>query len=232
MKHSFIFFLFSSLLVSCLFRNKRLSHRFITQLLLFVFAIYLYLHPVILLITMDESTQQQTNDWMKILNLKPHPEGGFYAETYRSDDECQLERFDKQSRSCSTAIYYLLNVIDSPISHFHRIKADEMWHFYRGLPLIIHVLDEEKSSHIKYILSNDLNENIEARPQILISHGVWFAAEILSTNVNNQKDDYTLCGCTCTPGFDYHDYDLAKRSELIKKFPNFKDLIIRLTRDD
>ena len=181
---------------------------------------------------MTESNQQQANDWLKVLNLQPHPEGGFYSETDRSKDECKLERYDKQTRACSTTIYYLLKLPDSPKSHFHRIKADEMWHFYRGLPITIHVLDEENSSHIEYTLNNDLADNPDARPQILIPYGKWFAAEILSKHVRDDNDNYTLCGCTCTPGFEYHDYELAKRSELIVKFPQFKDLIIRLTRSE
>ncbi|CAF1085130.1 unnamed protein product [Adineta steineri] len=175
------------------------------------------------------SINKQVDEWMNLLNLKPHPEGGFYAETYRCDDQCTLERYDKQIRSCSTAIYFLLKYPDSPISHFHRIKADEMWHFYKGLPLIIHVLDEEKSSHIEYILTNELNINPNTRPQLLVPHGKWFAAEIITKDIKDENNNYTLCGCTCAPGFDYHDFELGKKSELLKKFPNFKELITRLT---
>jgi len=177
----------------------------------------------------NESNDQQANEWIKILMLKSHPEGGFYSETYRSDDQCTLERCDKQIRSCSTAIYYLLKLPDSSTSYFHRIKADEIWHFYKGLPLIIHVLDEENSSHTEYILHNELHVHTDARPQILVSYGKWFAAEIMTINNDDQKDNYTLCGCTCTPGFDFKDFECAKRSDLIRKFPNLKDLIIRLT---
>ena len=176
-----------------------------------------------------ESDDERTEEWIHILNLKSHPEGGFYAESYRSDDQCVLERCHKQIRSCSTAIYYLLKSPESSRSHFHRIKADEMWHFYSGLPLIIHVLDEENLSHTEYILSKDLRMNKDARPQILISHGKWFAAEIITTNAKHSKKEYTLCGCTCTPGFDFDDFECAKRSYLIEKFPHLKDLIIRLT---
>lgn len=168
-----------------------------------------------------------------MLNLKPHPEGGFYAETYRSVDACALERYDARTRACSTAIYYLLKSPESPKSHFHRIKADEMWHFYRGLPLIIHVLDDADGSYAHYVLSNELStSSSDARPQILVPHGKWFAAEIDTSQRqvhDGNDDDYTLCGCTCTPGFDYQDYTLAKRSDMIEKFPQHEELIQRLT---
>jgi predicted cupin superfamily sugar epimerase len=180
----------------------------------------------------NQSNNNQANEWINILNLKSHPEGGFYSETYRSNDQTILERFNKQNRSCSTAIYYLLKTPESPKSYFHRIKADEMWHFYNGLPLIIHVLDEEKSSHTKFILNNELNMNINARPQYLISYGKWFAAELMTENIEDKKMDYTLCGCICTPGFDFNDFECAKRSYLLEKFPNLKELIIRLTPSD
>ncbi|CAF1198747.1 unnamed protein product [Rotaria sordida] len=177
----------------------------------------------------DRRNNKQADKWIDLLGLKPHPEGGFYSETYRSNDECILERYNNQTRSCSTSIYYLLKLPESPISYFHRIKADEMWHFYQGLPLIIHVLDEENSSHTEYTLGQDLSINKNIRPQILVPYGKWFAAELIKTNSEDSNDNFTLCGCTCTPGFDYQDFECAKRSYLIEKFSNLKDLIIRLT---
>ena len=177
----------------------------------------------------DESNDKQAGDWVKILNLKSHPEGGFYSETYRSNDQCTLERYNQDVRDCSTAIYFLLRLPDSPKSVFHRIKADEMWHFYTGLPLIIHVLDENDSSYTEFILDNRLDVNSNARPQYLVPYGKWFAAEILKSN---QKENYTLCGCTCAPAFDYKDFEVAKRSYLIDKFPKLGELIIRLTPSD
>lgn len=177
----------------------------------------------------DKSNNKQADEWIKLLNLKSHPEGGFYTETYRSNDECVLERYDKRTRLCSGSIYYLIKYPESPKSHFHRIKADEQWHFYDGLPIIIHVLDEETLTHEEFILTNDLTVNKDARPQILVPYGKWFAAELLMPNTEDSKADYALCGCTCTPSFDYDDFECAKRSYLLEKFPNFKDLITRLT---
>ena len=172
---------------------------------------------------------QQANEWIRLLNLQAHQEGGFYAEAYRSDDHCTLERFHGQTRSCSTSIYYLLAHPASPRSHFHRIQADEIWHFYKGRPLVVHELDEETSSHVEHILDNELTVSTEARPQVVIPHGKWFAAEMMNGDAAGDKDDYTLCGCTCAPGFDFKDFECAKRSYLLDKFPHLKDLITRLT---
>ncbi|CAF4683507.1 unnamed protein product [Rotaria sp. Silwood1] len=177
----------------------------------------------------DKPNDNQADEWIRILDMKSHKEGGFYSETYRCNDQCALERYNKQIRSCSTAIYYLLKYPESPISIFHRIKADEIWHFYQGSSLIVHELDEENSSHTEHILGKDLSKNKNVRPQILIPYGKWFAAELIKTNIDDFNNNYVLCGCTCTPGFDYNDFECAKRSYLIEKFPNFKDLIIRLT---
>lgn len=177
----------------------------------------------------DESDEKQVIEWVKVLKLKPHPEGGFYSETYRSSDNCTLERINNQTRSCSTAIYFLLQHPNSPKSVFHRIKADEIWHFYQGLPLIIHVLDEEQSTHTEHILSNQLDINTNARPQIVVPYGKWFAAEILTTSNQDRKENFTLCGCTCAPGFDFQDFEMGKRADLLKKFPHLEEIIIRLT---
>ena len=176
----------------------------------------------------------ETSDrWIKQLNLRSHVEGGFYFESYQSADQCQLDRYDRQDRRCSTAIYFLLRLPDQPRSVFHQIKADEMWHFYAGVPLTIHVLDEETSSHTEHVLFNNTSIHSEARPQVLVPHGKWFAAELF-TNELTAKDEeqFTLCGCTCTPGFDFADFRIAKRSDLLKKFPHLGSLIIRLTRED
>lgn len=174
----------------------------------------------------DKSNNKQADDWIRILNLKPHPEKGFYNEIYRSNEQCLVERYNNQSRSCSTSIYYLLKYPESSSSLFHRIKADEIWHFYSGSPLIIHTLDEKDGSYRKYILTSDLNVDPNGRPQIAVPHGLWFAAEIVKTD---QNENYSLCGCTCAPGFDFQDFECAKRSYLLEKFPNYKDLIFLCT---
>lgn len=177
----------------------------------------------------QERDDQQANQWIRLLNLKPHPEGGYFAETHVSDDQSKLERFKYQDRPCSSSIYYLLKLPDAPISHFHRIQVDEMWHFYCGLPVIIHVLDEKDSSHAEYVLCNEISLRPDARPQVLVPYGKWFAAELLTTNTEERKENYALCGCMCSPAFDYADFECAERSYLSEKFPHLKSLIMRFT---
>lgn len=236
------FFRFFSLVLTSSFLSFSEEGHPCPDLLRIYYLKILFTHPSLLIeikkeeekfmANKNESHDQQVDQWMKILNLKPHREGGFYAETYASDDQCSLQRYEQKIRPCSGAIYYLLQTPNSPRSHFHRIQADEMWHFYQGLPLIIHVLDEETSSHIEWILDNRLDLNSEARPQVLVPHGKWFGAEIVTTAMEERQQNYTLCGCTCTPGFDFEEFECAKRSYLLEKFPNLQELITRLTPSD
>jgi uncharacterized protein len=178
----------------------------------------------------QEGDDQQANQWIRLLNLQPHPEGGYFAETYQSEDQVKLERFKQQDRSCSTSIYYLLKLPDASKSYFHRIQVDEIWHFYCGLPIIIHVLDENECSHVEHILCNDISRRPDARPQVLIPYGKWFAAELLlPTNAEEKQGNYALCGCTCSPAFDYADFECAQRPYLLEKFPHLNSLIMRLT---
>jgi len=155
------------------------------------------------------------------LKLTPHPEGGYFREVYRSDEyinsTCLPPRYNSP-RFFSTSIYYLLE--GNKVSHFHRIKSDEVWNFYNGSNLIIHCLDESAGySQIK-IGSNILSG---VYPQYVIKKGIWFAAEI------EDKNSFSLIGCTVAPSFDYDDFELASRSRLINLFPKEKELITRLT---
>lgn len=123
------------------------------------------------------------------LGLKPHPEGGHYAETFRDPDPAG-------ARSHSTAIYFLLKRGER--SHWHRIDAAEGWHFHAGAPLRLSVsADGVTSRH--HVLGLDLASG--ARPQVIVPRGVWFAAESLG--------DYTLVSCTVAPGFDFAGFELA-----------------------
>ncbi|VAW29563.1 FIG018171: hypothetical protein of Cupin superfamily [hydrothermal vent metagenome] len=158
---------------------------------------------------------------IKNLNLKPHPEGGYYRETYRSADEliaeCLGSDYDGK-RNYATGIYFLLT--SDAFSAFHKIKQDEMWHFYDGSPLELHILSETG----KYF-TQVLGCNFDAGevPQIVIPGGNWFAATVVDTN------SYTLTGCTVSPGFDFDDFELARMEELISRFPQHRKVITKLT---
>ena len=154
--------------------------------------------------------------WIAHLQLKPHSEGGFYKETYRSQENIPARglpgRFD-DSRSFSTAIYFLLRSQDR--SRFHRIKSDELWHYHAGSTLSIFVLHNPGLSVFKLGPNPDQGESL----QVVIPAGVWFGAKII------QPDSYTLSSCTVAPGFDFRDFELADRTQLTHQFPEYRDVI-------
>ncbi len=156
------------------------------------------------------------------LELQEHPEGGYFKETYRSPGVIPnnvLSTNFKGDRNESTAIYFLLT--SEKFSAFHKINQDEAWHFYKGAPLKLHIISKE-GNYSFIMIGNDL-ENGEV-PQYIVKGGDWFAAEVL------QKDAYTLVGCTVAPGFDFADFVLPKREEMINLFPTHKEIITKLTR--
>jgi len=160
--------------------------------------------------------------YIKHLNLEKHPEGGYYKEIYRSDELINGEIIHKRyygQRAISTSIYYLLENED--FSAFHRLKSDEIWHFYTGSVLKIFVIDKEGVLRT-YLLGNNIEKNEQF--QCIIPHGTWFAARLLLPNT------FALIACTVAPGFCFSDFELAKRDELILQYPEFKDIIILNTR--
>jgi predicted cupin superfamily sugar epimerase len=149
------------------------------------------------------------------LKLTPHPEGGFYKETYRSD--YTIVNAKKENRHVSTAIYYLLE--DEDKSHFHRIQSDELWFFHLGQPLEVILIE---GGHLTTtILGNDIKK--DEYPQVIIPANTWFAAR-----VKNGKG-FSLVSCTVSPGFDFADFSLAKREDLVQQFPHLKDVIEKFT---
>lgn len=164
----------------------------------------------------------KTKQWISKLNLKPHPEGGFYSEVYRSDDILLSTAIDDSyagSRSVSTSIYFLLT--ENQFSAFHKIKSDELWHFYDGTTIKLYLISEDGKLEIKKLGIN-INEN--EVPQITIPKNIWFAAEPID------KESCSLVGCTVAPGFEFEDFDLGERKDLLRKFPQHKNLIIRFTK--
>ena len=151
---------------------------------------------------------KQAHDWISQLGLQPHPEGGYYCETYRSETNFEFQQADgsKATRQHGTAIYFLLKA--GQCSHFHRLKADEIWHFYAGDPLCIHLLGPTGNSKIT------LGPDGESQTfQAVVPAGTWFAAEVIEGGA------YTLVGCTMAPGFDFADFELAHREDFCREFP-------------
>lgn len=159
--------------------------------------------------------------WIEKLKLIPHPEGGFFKETYRSEESINSEQLPERfggQRHFSTAIFYLLE--KNQHSKFHKIKSDEMWHFYYGSPLTIYSIDEKGNlSEKKLGLDPESGES----PQVLIKSGNWFGAKL------NRIDSFCLAGCTVSPGFHFDDFEFGERDKLIKLFPEHKAIIKELT---
>jgi predicted cupin superfamily sugar epimerase len=161
--------------------------------------------------------------WVEKYRLQPHPEGGFYAETYRSKELISghaLSPVFGGDRSVSTGIYFLLDAHN--FSAFHRIKSDEMWHFYAGGALEIFVISPESRTLEVIRLGND-PENGETF-QAVVPAGTWFGSRPAPGSF------YSLVGCTVAPGFDFRDFEMAEREKLQDEFPEFTDLIVELTR--
>lgn len=167
------------------------------------------------------TTEQNIKNLVEKLNLLPHPEGAYYKEVYRSEGiipQAVLEGFSGDRNYC-TSIYFLLT--SANFSGFHRIKQDEIWHFYGGSSLNVHVIDKQ-GNYTKHCVGMNI-ENGEF-PQLVVEKECWFASEVATEN------SYAFVGCTVAPGFDFNDFELAKRDELIQIYPEHKDIITQLTR--
>ncbi|GMI24409.1 hypothetical protein TrCOL_g4098 [Triparma columacea] len=145
--------------------------------------------------------------------LQPHPEGGFYVETYKSDHEVNTA---KGPRASSTAIKFL--VTKGSVSRLHRLESDELWHFYSGGPLVVVELDDEEEGHVRTTVLGPDDEN-----QYICKAGVWFGS------FPAEGTEWSLVGCTVSPGFDFEDFELAQPSVLKEEFPEATDMIEKLT---
>lgn len=152
-----------------------------------------------------------TNEIIQQLQLLPHPEGGYFRETYRSTEMLTIS--PGKTRNVSTAIYYLLE--DEDKSRFHRIRSDEIWHFHGKDPLEILIIEQGELS-IK-TLGNKLAQG--EVPQVVVPAGLWFAARV------KNGSGYSLVSCTVAPGFDYMDFELGTKENLIREFPHLKEII-------
>lgn len=165
---------------------------------------------------------KRSQELIQNLELQKHPEGGYYKENYRSDRNIyyQSENLDfPNGRSFGTAIYFLLK--ENEFSAFHRIKSDEIWHFYEGFPLEIISIDVDGNLE-RQILGNNL-KNGESF-QATVKGGKWFASRLL------KAETYALVGCTVAPGFDFQDFEMADRKHLIELFPQHEEIIKELSR--
>lgn len=154
--------------------------------------------------------------------MQLHPEGGWFKETYRSDEmilQGHLPNRFSDGRSFCTAIYFLLE--GEQFSSFHRIKSDELWHFYAGETLHVYVIDERGELEI-IKLGNDPEQGEVF--QAVVKAGCWFASQPA------KHQSFCFVGCTVAPGFDFADFELAKGEQLSKEYPQHKALIRKLCK--
>jgi uncharacterized protein len=183
--------------------------------------------------------------WIKKLKLSSHPEGGYFRQTYRSDlllPKSALPDEFSGPRAASTAIYFLLD--EHNFSAFHRIRSDEMWHFYLGSSLVVHVIAPDgRYSEIRLGDDPEAGEAFQA----VVKAGSWFASQLAmraeaklrpqckaaghnKTPQHSPATQFSLVGCTVAPGFDFADFELAKRDDLLRRHPQHQALISSLTR--
>jgi uncharacterized protein len=156
------------------------------------------------------------------LKLVPHPEGGWYRQTYKAAELITQKGLPTRytgDRSFSTAIYYLLEKGD--FSAFHRLKSDEIFHFYAGDTLeIVMISPKGELSKAALGLHSDQGETFH----YAIPAGSWFAARL------KPESEFALVGCTVAPGFEFEDFEMGSREKLLAEFPMHRDVIDALTR--
>jgi predicted cupin superfamily sugar epimerase len=160
--------------------------------------------------------------FINLLQLQPHPEGGFFKEAYRAVENIPATALPQRfagERSFSTAIYYLLQQGERSV--FHRIKSDECWHFYAGDTLLIHVIEND-GNYCCIKLGKEITAG--ERFQYVVPANTWFAAEPAPNSM------FSLTGCTVAPGFDFADFEIAEKENLLFSFFRHADIINRLCK--
>ena len=162
------------------------------------------------------------DDLIRCHRLVPHPEGGFYRETYRAGEMISKgnlpDHYQGGERHYSSAIYYLLR--EGEMSRLHRLVSDEVWHFYLGGPLTIAEIRD--GGRVEEIVLGS-HPALGQQQQHVVRGGTWFGA------YPHGGAEYSFVGCTVAPGFDFADFEIGDRQELIQEFPTAREVIERLT---
>lgn len=158
--------------------------------------------------------------FVKSLNMTPHPEGGFYKEIFTSNENITANGLKvnfEGSRMLWSSIYFLLR--NGEVSNFHRLKSDEMWYYHSGSPLTITMISPEGE-----LITEQLGLNIERgeKPQVLVPKDYIFGSAM-------NEEGYALVGCMVSPGFEFRDFELFKRNFLLEKYPQYNEIICKLT---
>jgi uncharacterized protein len=164
--------------------------------------------------------QRDAHYYVSKLGLEPHPEGGYYKRTFASGEQVtdrELSVNFDGKRKLYTSIYFLLTSKD--VSHFHRLKSDELWYYHAGSPLTIHIINENgEYEEVKLGLNLDYGEV----PQALVPKNSIFGSSVMD------KDTFSLVGCMVSPGFEFQDFEMFTQAELLSKYPRYKEVIMKL----
>ncbi len=152
-------------------------------------------------------------EWIKELNLEAHPEGGFYLRTEESEETITRQN---KTRKLYTSIYFVLTE-ESP-SHFHQLTADEIWYYHDGEPLTVHCIYED-GTYEAVKVGKDTQKG--ERLHFDVPAGTIFGSTV--------EKDYSLVSCVVVPGFDFEDFKLFTKEELLKDYPEHEEIITRLT---
>ncbi len=158
---------------------------------------------------------KNAKQYIEELELLPHIEGGYYKQILKSED---VITHNKKERSLYTSILFLLE--KNNVSNFHELTADEIWYFHDGNPLTIHMIEQDGTYH-NVKLGNDTKNNEVL--QYVVKKGTIFGSDV--------EEGYALVSCAVIPGFEFDDFKLFKREELLQRFPNYKEIITKLTRE-
>ena len=171
------------------------------------------------------------HDYVKILKMEKHIEGGYFRVAYRSTDKVTplharyrsgsgQELSHALQRNAGSAIYYLLEKDD--FAAWHRIRSDEIWHYYDGCPVNIYVITADGKIETR-VLGNPC-KTPGASFQVVLPAGCWFAADL------SNQDEFALMGCTVSPGFEYYDWELGEKAKLTAEFPKLPDFASKYFR--
>ncbi|MCD1147468.1 cupin domain-containing protein [Peptoniphilus sp. KCTC 25270] len=152
-------------------------------------------------------------DWIQLLKMEPHIEGGYFKEMAKSEEKI----LSRENRALYTSIYFLLEE-DNP-SHFHRLTADEVWYFHEGEPLTIHMFSPE-GKYSKVFLGTEIEKGQHL--QFVVPKHTIFGSSV--------ESGYALVSCMVSPGFEYSDFELMKRKDLLENYPEEREIIEKLTR--
>ena len=158
--------------------------------------------------------EQNAQYYIEHLHMEPHPEGGYYVSSFRAEDSINTRNVE---RPIYTSIYFLLRSQD--ISHFHRLKSDELWYYHGGSALTVHMIHEDGTYEAKKL---GLNLKNGETPQVLVPKNTIFGSSV------DEENTFSLVGCMVAPGFDFADFELFTQDQLLKQYPAHEEVIYKM----